>query len=284
MNKRMAKNKSRQMNKKSTNANSIVSRVKSVWAMTRKTGLLFVAIALVTSLVYVGFSALDRPLDKVQLNARFERVNTLDVEKVLADYKQEKFLSINLEHLQESLENIDWVDRAEVRRVFPSALIVTLTEHVAAARWGDSGLLNTRGELILKNARYLPPELPRLDGPEGSEWQVAQQYLELRKAVLGFGLNVDFLGKDARGAWRFVLSNGTQVRIGRDSTDQRFYRFAHRVLPLMIKLTQTASVIDMRYSNGFAVKWQADNQVTSKVTKNFRNSLITKLAGEITHV
>ena len=30
------------------------------------------------------------------------------------------------------------------------------------------------GELFLRNARYVPPELPLLEGPEGSEGAVAQ--------------------------------------------------------------------------------------------------------------
>jgi len=61
---------------------------------------------------------------------------------------------------------------------------------------------------------------------------------------------------DARGAWSFELSSGVKVKIGREATDQRFYRFSNRVLPLLFELTQSASTVDMRYSNGFAVQWQ----------------------------
>ena len=242
---------------------SIRTRLQDAMLLVRKFGGLVLVLSIIGSGLFIAFEAINKPLERVQLNARFERVNTLDVEKVLAKYKQEKFLSIDLDEVQKELENVAWVDRAEVRRNFPASLMVDLSEHVAAARWGESGLLNTRGEVILKNARFLPPELPRLDGPAGSEWQVAQQYLELRKNVLRFGLNIRYLAMDARGAWRFDLSNGMQVRIGREATDQRFYRFSYRVLPLLFKLSQTASVVDMRYSNGFAVQWKETQEQES---------------------
>ena len=252
MAKRMAKN----LPKKRNAQVEKVLRQQKITGWLKSTGLVSVLLASFTVLAYVSYKALDKPLDKVELSAHFERVSTLEVEKVLANYKQSKFLSIDLHSLQKELEQVAWVDVAEVRRQFPASLMITLTEHVAAARWGESGLLNTRGELILKQTRYLPPELPRLQGPDGTEWQVAQKYLELRKTVLGFGLNIEYLGMDARGAWRFDLSNGMQVKIGREATDQRFYRFEKRVLPLIFKFEQGIKSVDMRYSNGFAVQWQ----------------------------
>ncbi len=290
MAKRMAKNLPK---KKNVEVEKML-RQQRVARWIKKTSLMSVLLATLVSLGYASYQALDKPLEKVELNAQFVRVSTLEVEKVLANYKQEKFLSIDLETLQQNLEQVPWVDVAEIRRSFPAKLMITLTEHVAAARWGESGLLNTRGELILRQARYLPPELPRLQGPEGSEWRVAQKYLELRKTVLDFGLNVEFLGMDARGAWRFDLSNGMKVKIGREATDQRFYRFEKRVLPLLFKLERNVQGIDMRYSNGFAVEWQ-EQELTKKSTSSnmqkqktkFKNhiqiQLISKFLGEIKH-
>ena len=268
MAKRMAKNLPKKRNQQVENA----LRQQKIVGLVKSASLVSIVLVSLISLGYVSYKALDKPLDKVELSARFERVSTLDIEKVLAKYKQSKFLSIDLISLQRELEHVAWVDVAEVRRQFPAKLIVTLTEHVAAARWGEAGLLNTRGELILKETRYLPPELPRLQGPEGSEWQVAQKYLELRKTVLGFGLNIEYLSMDARGAWHFNLSNGMQVKIGREATDQRFYRFEKRVLPLLFKLEQGIKSVDMRYSNGFAVKWQTvipteENKKLNKLEK-----------------
>ena len=60
-------------------------------------------------------------------------------------------------------------------------------EQTAAARWGESGLLNTRGELFVRAAAHVPAELPRLSGPEGTESQVAQRYMSRAGPHAGSG-------------------------------------------------------------------------------------------------
>ena len=42
-----------------------------------------------------------------------------------------------------------WVDAVSVQRAWPRGLHVLVIEQVAAARWGETGLLNTRGELFV---------------------------------------------------------------------------------------------------------------------------------------
>ena len=66
-----------------------------------------------------------------------------------------------------------------------TSLHVTVIEQAAAARWGDAGLLNNRGELFIAPRAHVPSELPRLSGPEGSESQVAQRYLSARADARG---------------------------------------------------------------------------------------------------
>jgi len=254
---RMAKRRTHAKRSNVRNARPpLLVRLRQTWSYLKNFTIASFSVLVISAGIYAIYQGMNQPLENVHFNARFERINTLDIEKVLANYKHEKLMSIDLDNLHNELESIAWVDRVSVKRKFPAALMVELSEHVAAARWGKNGLLNTRGELILKDARFLPPELPQLEGPDGTEWQVAQQYLELRKTVLSYGLNINYLGMDARGAWSFELSSGVKVKIGREATDLRFYRFSNRVLPLLFELTQIASAVDMRYSNGFAVQWQ----------------------------
>ena len=92
--------------------------------------------------------------------------------------------------MRQSLEKIAWVDRAQVERSWPNGLRVFMTEQVAGARGVSTGLLNTRGELFLRDARYMPPELPQLDGPEGSEAEVARLYLDTYPRLLAVGMRL----------------------------------------------------------------------------------------------
>ena len=61
---------------------------------------------------------------------------------------------------------------AAVQRSWPRGLKIEIVEQIAVARWNDAGLVNARGELFLSEARFVPPELPQLAGPPGTEQEV----------------------------------------------------------------------------------------------------------------
>jgi len=149
------------------------------------------------------------------------------------------------------------VDHAVVQRRWPDALRVVVVEQVAAARWNNTGLLNARGELFLRNARYVPPELPLLEGPDGSEGIVAQLYLDTQGRLLEAGLRLTGVRLDARGAWELDLANGVKVRLGRLALTDRLDRFVRLASPLVAKRAAEIGYVDMRYTNGFSVGWNA---------------------------
>jgi cell division protein FtsQ len=132
-----------------------------------------------------------------------------------------------------------------------------INEEVAAARWNDAGLLNARGELFIRNARYVPPELPLLEGPEGSESQVAQLYIDAQGRLLESGLRLTGVRLDDRGAWELELADGLQVRLGRQDVKERLERFIRLASPTVAKRVAEINYVDMRYTNGFSVGWNA---------------------------
>jgi cell division protein FtsQ len=138
---------------------------------------------------------------------------------------------------------------------------VFITEHVAAARWGESGLMNTRGELFLRDARHIPPELPQLIGPPGTESQVAKLYLETYPRLLAVGMRLSRVELDARGAWQLTMQNGVQVRLGRQDVAARLERFIQIASPVVAARGSEVNYVDLRYSNGFSVGWNAPTRV-----------------------
>jgi cell division protein FtsQ len=199
---------------------------------------------------------LDRPIRQVIAQGPFERVSVLQIEAAIGDLRDAGFLSVRLDTVRARIVAIDWVDDAVVRRRWPAEVEIIVTEQVPAARWGDSGLLNTRGELFVNDARHVPPELPRLVGPEGTERLVARKYLDARSTLAAVGLSLRTLELDARGAWRLELSNGIELRLGREGFETRLRRFARVAAPLLTPRVAEVGYVDLRYSRGFAVGWR----------------------------
>jgi len=201
--------------------------------------------------------ALDRPVRRVLVEGAFQRVSPPEIESAVVEVVHGGLASVDLDRVRERTERIEWVDRAVVQRRWPDAIRVVVTEQVAAARWNEAGLLNTRGELFIRNARYVPPELPLLEGPEGSEGRVAQLYLEAQGRLLEAGLRLTGVHLDDRGAWQLELANGVVVKLGRQAVNERLERFIRLASQLVAKRLAEINYVDMRYTNGFSVGWNA---------------------------
>jgi cell division protein FtsQ len=201
--------------------------------------------------------ALDRPVQRVLVEGSFQRVSPPEIEAAVVEVARGGLASVDLDEVRGRVERIDWVDHAVVSRRWPDALRVVVVEQVAAARWNDAGLLNARGELFLRNARYVPPELPLLEGPDGSEGMVAQLYLDAQGRLLEAGVRLTGVRLDERGAWELELANGVKVRLGRLAVTDRLDRFIRLASPLVAKRAAEIGYVDMRYTNGFSVGWNS---------------------------
>ncbi|MBV8975289.1 MAG: cell division protein FtsQ/DivIB [Sinobacteraceae bacterium] len=201
----------------------------------------------------------DQPIETVSVAGRFQRVAPGDVERVVkAEVHRAGLLSVDLAAVRRAIHTLPWVDAVSVQRAWPRGLDVLVIEQTAAARWGERGLLNTRGELFDSDERHIPAELARLSGPAGKESLVAQRYLAAEGRLMQAGLRLTALRLDARGAWEIDLANGVTVRLGRRQVDERFEKFMNTALKLVTQRGEDIAYVDMRYTNGFAIGWRGN--------------------------
>ncbi len=229
------------------------------------------ALAALAALGLLLALGLDQPVRSIVIDGPFQRIAAVEVEQAARGSLQGGFVSADLDLLRRSVEALAWVDRARVQRLWPDRVRVEIVEQQAAARWGEDGLLNTRGELFATGVRHVPPELPRLDGPPGTEWQVAQRYLAIQERLVEQGLRVAALRLDARGAWELDLSNGVTVRLGRRQVDERMDRFIEIGAQVIAGRAADIHYVDMRYSNGFSVGWRRDPKPQRAATTSMAN-------------
>ena len=216
--------------------------------------------------------ALDQPITSVAVAGRFERVAPLDVERAVKESVAGRGLvNVDLARVRAAVRALPWVDTVSVQRNWPRGLAVTIGEQVAAARWGDSGLLNTRGDLFAHDATHILLELPRLSGPDGTQVSVVQRYFAMRDRLQEMGMRITALRLDARGAWELDLDNGVTVRLGRQQLDERFNTFMATAVRIVAQRATDIAYVDMRYANGFAIGWRSAGAGDAKNGGDARN-------------
>ncbi len=234
------------------------SRLRITGKLLARVGIAAAVVAVLGIAGSLTLGALDQNIAQVNVSGRFQRVSPLEVEQaVKARVRDMGLVSVDLDAVRRAVEQLPWVDRATVERSWPRALEILVVEQVAAARWGANGLLNTRGELFISEARHISAELPRLSGPRGSESDVARRYLAAQGQLIEAGMRLTAVRLDARGAWEFDLDNGITVRLGRRQIDERFGRFVQAGVGQIAAHASDIQYIDMRYTNGFAIGWRA---------------------------
>jgi len=218
----------------------------------RRAALLVLIIGSLAALTW----ALDRPVRVISMDGSFQRVSPGQIESAVAPFARAGFMSADLDAIARAVEAVPWVDHVRVQRRWPNSLHITVIEQTAAARWGESGLLNTRGELFVRQSAHVPAELPRLSGPEGTEAAVARRYLAVQGRMLEAGMRIAALRLDERGAWEMDLDSGVTVRLGRRDVDERLDRFIRTASQVLAHRLAEIAYVDMRYSNGFAIGWR----------------------------
>jgi cell division protein FtsQ len=212
--------------------------------------------AMAVASVALARELLDLPVERIDIANSLKRVTEQEIMAAAGPALDTGFLSVDLADVRQRVAAIGWVDTVSLRRIWPDTLRITVTEHQAAARWGDNGLLSTRGELFAEDLRREYLELPRLDGPEGSHRRIAEAYLAVRDRLARANLNLSVIRMDATGSFSIELAGGITVRIGRDEFDERIDRLFSVAVPSLETDFARVAYIDLRYPNGFAVGWR----------------------------
>ena len=202
------------------------------------------------------------PLREVVVGGTVDNVTRNQVEQAARAALTGNFFTVDLDQVRGAFEKLPWVRQAEVRRRWPDTLELVLEEHVAVARWrradGEIRLVNDRGEVF---AAASDQELPVFAGPEGSAAQVLVRYWEFTETLAALGRKPEALALSSREAWQVRLDDGLVIELGRDeakhSLSERMARFVAWYRPALDKTRLArASVVDMRYPNGFALRVQ----------------------------
>jgi cell division protein FtsQ len=203
----------------------------------------------------------------IQLEAALDKASVATVRSGALPRLEGNFFSIDLDAARMAFEQVPWVRKAVVRRVWPNRLAVTLEEHEAAAVWHGDGqrnerLVNTHGEVFdapLRDVAQL--ELPTLAGSaDAQSAQVLVMWRRLSSSLQALAQPVESLRLSSRGSWRAELAGGARLELGRGSDDEvlaRADRLARTISSVNARLGGTPRALvaaDLRHPDGYALR------------------------------
>ena len=210
---------------------------------------------------------LEIPVRHLEIEGSFQRVDKLQIEAAVQGADTDSILALDLNEIHRLISEIDWVDTVILKRDWPDTLRIRVTEHRAAARWGEHGLLNVRGDLFAEDVQREYPELPRLAGPDGSHRRVADRYLEVRERLAETQFTLETIRMDARAAFTIEFAGGPVLRIGREDVSGRIQRFFDIAARELAGEFGRIAYVDMRYPNGFAVGWRDPDTLPTRLAR-----------------
>ena len=206
------------------------------------------------------------PVQHVELRGELRRVDMDRLEQHVNSAVKGGFFSIDLESVRSGLEALPWVYGASLRRIWPDRLIIEIEEQRPIAKWGDKGLLNHYGDVFEATLDSADQTLARINGEDGREKALISDFIEAESLLHPLDLRLVGLREDARRDQRLFLNNGIELALGRKNCQARLVRFVSVYPQTLAPVLAGISVLDLRYANGFAVRWKQNNKA-AKLTK-----------------
>lgn len=220
-------------------------------------------LALLAGLVLIIASRLMDPatlsIRYVRVTGNFTNLSPESLENRAADVVRGGFFNVNVDTIKDVLLDDPWVRSVSVRRIWPDRLTVDIREQTAVVRWGDEGLLNPEGEIFYPDHSTFPADIPVVHGPENS-YRLVMKTFRLVEELLPEELAIGKLELSDRRAWQLTLRSGASIRLGKTEIRERLERLIALFPVEEVSRPGHIRYIDMRYTNGFAVRWNPENR------------------------
>lgn len=196
------------------------------------------------------------PIEKVEIKGDLKYVGKDTLNDVLSQYVRTNLYQLDDTNLERDLEAMPWVKDVSLRKSWPKELVVNVKEHHPIAYWGENQLLDQHGEVFDGVLPEKREDFPVLYSPEDKGREMGEHYLQVLKWLKDVPLKVVSLVEDGRGSWVLGFENGLSVNIGVQNQEKRLERFVVGYKKVLSKQLEKISLVDLRYTNGFAVEWK----------------------------
>lgn len=184
------------------------------------------------------------------------RVDKQELQALIVPLVNRGFFTVNVEYVRDRLLQMPWVAHTSVRRNWPDRLEIVVIEKKPVARWNDQSLLSETGDLFSPKQETYPEGLASFKGPEGKQILMLQYFNEINHLLEPIHVRISTLELSPVLTWKVMLNNGVTLQVGYKDILTRLSHFV-KVYPKIVGSREAdVEYIDLRYSNGVAVKWK----------------------------
>jgi len=203
-------------------------------------------------------------ITQLEVAADYDRITSEQLRLMVAKTPERSFFRLDAEQVKKNIESMSWVKYAHVVKQWPDTLKITIKEHQATAIWNNKDLLNQTGEVFQIDAVDHLKALPRIFGLTEDSKITLENFNRFNQLLQPVGYEISEAYVDDRGDWRLILRNGLEVLLGTEKHEARILRLAETWDQLILASERLPERVDLRYSNGYVVRWREENEVTDK--------------------
>jgi len=200
-------------------------------------------------------------ISQLEVAAEYQRITPEQLRLMVAKTPERSFFRLDAEQVKSNIESMSWVRYAHVVKQWPDTLRITIKEHQAVAIWNGKELLNQTGEIFQIDAVDHLNALPRIFGLTENSVMTLEHFNRFNQLLKPVGYEISQAKVNERGDWQLILRNGLEVMLGSEKHEARVLRLAETWDQLLLASERLPERVDLRYSNGYVVRWRAENEI-----------------------
>jgi cell division protein FtsQ len=214
------------------------------------------------------------PIRTVVVEGVYQHTSQSQLKERVLSQADRGFFNLDISTIQQEVEELPWVDRAYVRRIWPESINVLIEEHTPVARWGNDGLVSDKFKLFFPPklggaedalVSNLVHELPVLYSPVRRHAALLKLHRETEPLFRAIEAPLVGISEDERRSVTLMLDGDVQVVIGHRLIAERIERFVDIFRSYVAPVYDDVARVDMRYTNGFAMARKSELSNNARV-------------------
>ncbi len=197
-----------------------------------------------------------QPIQHVRVEGEFQYISKEDIAAQIGPLVQIGYFGVDLQLIREAIMRLPWAEKVQVEREWPNRIKLRIYEQKPVIRWQADGLLNRQGDIFKPLNLDKFQILPVLYAPRAQRHQLLEVMQGLGVTLKDQGWYLTEFNVSERHSWLLRMENGMTIQLGRLQPLEKFTLLMQALTIAGTELVSKMAYIDMRYPNGFTVRWR----------------------------